>query len=141
MANLNQHLNHVKHNLQYLKQALDTGTYQEQKPILQVLLAESIEAVRETTLNFDMYYDNDRYTYHVYAYVLRIKKAKAELIVMLQELQYELSRKQVNVKRSLLLVNRLLDTELNTKDVQETIEKWVSINPRVQVKTRRLEVK
>ena len=53
---------------------------------------------------------------------------KARLLSDLKELQGELNKQEPNLKRSLVLVTAMIETELYKDSVQKKINKWVNLS-------------
>ncbi|QGQ47251.1 hypothetical protein [Metabacillus sediminilitoris] len=123
----NRTMNSIKQNLQYIEKSIISGTLNEQKVIIAVILSEVIEAVKEFTFTYQV--PVSIYKGHLETFICLAEKEKSRLLADLQELHYELERKKTNEKRALQLVEKMLVTDLYKDEVQRSINKWVNVSP------------
>ncbi|MFS0637898.1 hypothetical protein AB1K84_18505 [Mesobacillus foraminis] len=122
--NYYDHLNELKGKLQSIEKALLEDSFKE--PMLSVLLNVLIEEIRELDFKYEVPFVLDKNKYHFYSYINFANKYKSKLLVDLQELQYEMNRKNTNKKRSLALLQGMIETDLYTSHVKKKINKWVN---------------
>lgn len=128
----------IHQKLNYIKNSLMNDTYKEQSAIIQMLISETIQLIRETSFVYEIPYNNSNHTAHIRTYANRGRKAKASLIVDLEELQIEL--KKGNVKRCLAIIDGMLSSDLYTSDVKKKTQQWQPIG-RSKVETRFITIK
>jgi hypothetical protein len=124
-----QSIEPIKQNLQYILKVLHDGTYEAQKPIIQVMMNETVEAVQKTTFKYDAPYNNENYLHHHHTFVCLSRKAKCSLMADIQQLQSTLARKNFNVKTCEAIINKLLQSNLYQCEVQGVINNWVNLSP------------
>lgn len=129
----------IKQNLSYISKSLLNNTHKEQAVIINVMLEETIQEVKETTFVYEVPFCSVKEDYHIPIYVNRSKKAKFSILCDLQELQAELNKKTTNVKRCLALVQKMLNNNLYQDSINKTINKWVNVG-KIETKIRKLKV-
>lgn len=117
----------IKQNLSYIEKSLLNNTHKEQGAIIHLMLEETVQEVKDLVFQYEIPYSSQKATYHVFAFVKRSKKAKASLLCDLRELQTELNRKNINVKRCLVVIQKALQTNLYQDEINRSINKWVNI--------------
>lgn len=130
----------IKQNLCYIKRSLMNGTNKEQGAIIHLMLVETIEAVKETTFRYEVQYSSENYLKHNYTFITRSRMYKYKLLADLEELQCELSKRNTNVQRFLILLNKLLQNNLYQVQVNGVINKWTNTTA-FKTKTKTLHVK
>jgi hypothetical protein len=131
----------VKQNLEYILKSLQNGTHKESGVIIELMLVETIQEVKETIFIYEVPFVSAKEDYHFSTYEKRSRKAKASLISDLQELQTELKTgRNINIKRCLAVIQKILHCNLYQDEINKTISKWVNVgnNP---TKVRTLKVK
>jgi hypothetical protein len=119
-------LKQIKNNLFYIQTSIENGTDKEQAAILALILTETIEAAREIDFSFKVPYSSENHMNHMYTFFQYGQQAKAKLITDLQELSRELTVKKGNAKRSLKIIEKLLQNNLYKGEVNSKINKWVN---------------
>lgn len=114
----------IKQNLQYIKSAIDAGTLQEQKPIINVMLSEVVEAVRTITFYYDVQYSSENYQNHFSAFIRLSHKRKFMILADLEDLQSELQRRNTHEKLCSSILNNLIQSDLYACVVQDVIDSW-----------------
>ncbi|MFC7372444.1 hypothetical protein ACFQPF_12255 [Fictibacillus iocasae] len=114
----------IKQNLQYIGRSLLDDTYKEQSAILALLATETLELIRNMKMFYEVPYSSENHTNHFYTYTLKAKQEKSKLIAVMEEIQRELSINKTNVKRVLVLVQGMLQTNLYKNRVQASLDKW-----------------
>ncbi|EKN71297.1 hypothetical protein BABA_02157 [Neobacillus bataviensis LMG 21833] len=120
----------LKGKIESIKQAIESGDYQHQVPMMKVQFAEMFEEVRNDICFFHVNYFHPDYTTHFKTFISMVRKAKNELLADLQDVSALLSARKKHEKQILSILNRLLDTDLRFKPVQKKIDGWKDGNTR-----------
>ncbi|WP_226619766.1 hypothetical protein [Cytobacillus firmus] len=120
---LKSHENVIQ-NLQYIERSLLNNTYKEQSAILSLIVAETFELIRNMKVFYEVPYSSGNHTNHFYTFSLMAKQEKSKLLADMEEVQRELSIKNTNVKRVLVLIKGMLETNLYKDHVQASLDKW-----------------
>ncbi|MEE6451713.1 hypothetical protein RAH41_14150 [Gottfriedia acidiceleris] len=111
----------IKQNLSYIEKSLLNETHKEQGAIIHLMFTETILRVKETTFIYEVPYSSENYQKHMYSFISISRKAT--LLTDLEELHAEISKKNTNIKRSLVLVQKMLNNDLYKSEVKEVINK------------------
>lgn len=130
----------IKQNLSFIKRSLLNETHKENCVSIQLILVETILAVKETTFKYEVPYSSENYLKHHYTFLTRSRKCKYKLLADLEELKCELNRRNTNVKRCLTLINKLLQNNLYQNSVNGVINSWTNTTT-FKTKTKTLHVK
>lgn len=117
-------MENITKELQYIQSAILNDTHKNQKAIIALMITEAIVAIKESKITLEIPYVSEKNTDHITTISNMVMNVKATLISELEELNGELSRKKVNTKRALKIIQKMLDSSLYMKSVQCTINKW-----------------
>ncbi|OIJ12963.1 hypothetical protein BKP35_10410 [Anaerobacillus arseniciselenatis] len=104
-------------NLLYIERSVKQGTLKENQPMLVLLATESHEEVTGATFQIEV--NTGRYRLHHEVLKNVGKQGKYKTLSALEELIYLLGSKKPNEARILVLIERLLTTDLNTNELRD----------------------
>lgn len=136
----NNNFENILKNVQYIQRSILNNTYKEQCGIIALLIVETITEIKETAISFDVPCVSGKGNSHLAVVTSRVKKAKASLIASLEELDGQLKRNKVNTKLCLVIIQKMLESNLYMDDVQDIIDNWKS-SSRSEVIKRTINVK
>ena len=119
-------VNNIKQNLKYIKTMIENGSLKENRVIIHVMIAETIQGLKNTAFLFEVKYTSEGYKMHYSSYEKRAKKYRSRLLVDMEELERKLNKKPVNEKTCKKLIQKMLDTDLYTFYTQAVINQWQS---------------
>lgn len=114
----------IKQNLKYIKTMIENGSLKENRVIIHVMIAETIQGLKNTAFLFEVKYTGKGYKMHYSSYVNRAKKYKSKLLVDMKELESKLNKKPINEKACKKFIQKILDTDLYTSYTQAVINQW-----------------
>ncbi|QPC47364.1 hypothetical protein [Mangrovibacillus cuniculi] len=118
----------ILQKLQYIQHCIEEGTHKENSAIIHVITEEIIVFIRNYDFMYHAEYALERNMLHLDHYRNLANQEKARLLSDLEELQRELNKKEPNLKRSLVLVTGMIETELYKDSVQKKINKWMNLS-------------
>ncbi|MGM0835417.1 MAG: hypothetical protein ACQEV7_04625 [Bacillota bacterium] len=133
----------VKQNLAYIKQTMENDTHREQSAIIHMLIEDILLSVKDHVFNYEVPYVMDKDKFHFKVFVSRSRQAKASLTCDLHELNHLITNKHTdkNIKRSVGIINKLLQNNLYQDEIHRTINKWINLAPKYEVKKKKMRVK
>lgn len=112
-------------NLNYIQKKLLDGSYKNDMSLMQFALSNSIEAVRNTPFNYVIRHGTTKDKKgHIASYTAIAKRYKAKALCDLEDLQGELNS-LFSVKRCLVLIKKLLETNLYRNYVQQKMDNFI----------------
>ncbi|MGD6815496.1 hypothetical protein ACQCVE_00280 [Metabacillus sp. 113a] len=108
-------------NLKYIEKCVQHGTYKESGAILALLICETLDLIKVSKVFCKVPYTSNKLTNEYYTFSNTARQSKAKLLCDLEEVRGELASKKTNEKRVLVLIQRMLQTELYNAGVQEAI--------------------
>ncbi|PFW76577.1 hypothetical protein COL23_11450 [Priestia aryabhattai] len=114
----------IKQNLKYIKTMIENGSLKENRVIIHVMIAETIQGLKNTAFLFKVKYTGAGNKMHYQSYEKRAKKYRSKLLVDMEELERKLNKKPVNEKACKKLIQKMLDTDLYTSYTQAVINQW-----------------
>lgn len=130
----------IKQNLQYIQRSIVQETHFEQLAILDLMLSETVLALRQHTFKYEAKYSSDINNSHFKTYIQRSRKAKACLLSDMEEIAGELSKKNLNSKRCIALLEKVLKNDLYQNDVKLVINRFKNTT-QSSTKMKKLNVK
>lgn len=124
----NEYTQNITRKLQYIQNSILNDTHQKQKAIIALMITEAIVEIKQTEITLDIPYVTETHTEHITTISNMVKNAKATLIASLEELAGELNKRKVNEKRALLIIQKMLESNLYMNGVYYTISKWKSLS-------------
>jgi hypothetical protein len=130
----------IKQNLQYIQRSIVQETHFEQSAILDLMLLETVLAIRQHTFKYEAKYSSDINNSHFKIYIQRSRKAKYCLLADLEELTGELGKKNLNSKRCTAIIEKVLQNDLYQNDVKLVINRFRNTT-QSSTKIKKLNVK
>ena len=127
----------IKQNIEYIQKSILNNTHREQGAIIALIISETITAIKEATFSYDVPCVPNKANAHFAVITNKVKQAKSSLISDLQELEGCLKRN--NTKRSLNIIQKMLDNNLYMNDVKRVIDNWKGLS-RSEVTKKTLRV-
>lgn len=128
----------IRNNLNYLYKVLQGDNHRQYKPILLVILAETITEIRNQQFVYYVKYGNEQT--HVGTYKAYCKMNKYKLIADLEEVDMNLRSKNVNVKRCTVLLEDILKSNLYQQTAQRKLSRWQHVNPKAVINQTKIHV-
>ncbi|WP_225230382.1 hypothetical protein [Cytobacillus stercorigallinarum] len=128
----------IRDNLNYLYKVLQGDNHRQYKPILLVILAETITEIRNQQFVYYVNYGTEQI--HVGTYKAYCKMNKYKLIADLEEIEMTLRSKTVNVKRCIVLLEDILKSNLYQQNAQRKVSRWQHVNPKAVINQTKIHV-
>lgn len=128
--NRNEHELSIQQDLKQVYKILKAGTHKENAGMLQVILSELIDNVRTNINRFEAPQTSEKETMHFSKFTKISRKAKSKTIAELEEVLGELTKRKPNIKRCLLLIEGIIESNLHTNSVVKLIDKWKPLQER-----------
>ncbi|MBY0224108.1 hypothetical protein [Sporosarcina aquimarina] len=114
-------------NLNYIQKKLLDGSYKKDMPLMQFALSNAIESIRNTPFNYVIRHGNTKDKKgHISSYTAIAQRYKAKALCDLEDLQGEMST-LFRVKRCLVLIKKLLETNFYRNYVQQKMENFIFV--------------
>ncbi|MEA1853027.1 hypothetical protein U9M49_07985 [Cytobacillus sp. OWB-43] len=117
---------------------LQSDGYQANIPSLLVLLAETIIEVRKQQFVYYVNYTSEES--HISTYKAYCKMNKYKLLADLEEVEMILRSKTVNVKRCVVLLDKVLNSNLYQQTAQRKLSRWQHVNPKAVINQTKIHV-
>lgn len=128
----------IRDNLNYLYKVLQGDNHRQYKPILLVILAETITEIRNQQFVYYVNYGTEQT--HVGTYKAYCKMNKYRLIADLEEIEMILRGKTVNIKRCVVLLDKVLNSNLYQQTAQRKVSRWQHVNPKAVINQTKIHV-
>ncbi|ASV69068.1 hypothetical protein [Cytobacillus kochii] len=128
----------IINNLTYIHNVLQGDNYKQYRPIMIVILSETIEEVRKQQFVYYVNFGTEQT--HVGTYKAYCKMNKYKLIADLEEIEMILRGKTVNIKRCIVLLEDILKSNLYQQNAQRKVSRWQHVNPKAVINQTKIHV-
>lgn len=134
-ARQKDHAKPALQNLKYIHKQLKKKNYKENLPFLAFACEEAQNTISETPFLYKLEVNPSNKMAHVASYSSLAKRYKNRLRCQLHELHHELNGLDCNVKRCLVLLEVIIESNLHRDGIQKKLDQFKVTKVEPQMKT------